>query len=982
MATESLRDLLIDLQLEIDNSPIRQIRDINRQLDSVTRQARQFDRSFDRAMGSMPEHLRPAARSFHDLDLEMRSLARNGTRSLEDMQQTVMRTRVGFDKMTSATSSGKQAARYIQEISESAKEAQLAVLGFDKTASRMLSPQETTAKVAEFRQELDSTRKKLEELRDAGDFGSYEAGMRALSQRTREFQRAIIGAARGGREYMDVMRKLGIVTSNDANAQAVFLELQRDSFFRSHQMLQEMATQSEKISENLSNLDPFYSLSAGALEFTDVLERMARQGTTAALAIRQLGAGASMRDILARMRLINAGLMRMQALVTGVGLAWIGVTVVLSKAAMGPDPEEVKKQQAELTSSYTEALNDRYNEIRGFAGMFDEAMSNLVSPKTLQTNLQHQVDILTNWTRNMRTLASKGIGDDFITELQKMGPAASGEIAALTKMTDTELDKYVATWREKNALARQQANTELGKMKTETQSKISDLTKSLKPLGVAVDDLKETWSKAVKPFVEFFGQIASYAVRGVTAIGQFINKLNEISPWITKIGGLFLYLILTFTLLLAPIAVGIGLLGGMSAAFAATWAIVGPFAIGLAAVIGPAVGVAAAVIGIGAALILGYKYIMPFRDMVNAAVLAIKNFINGIIAQVQQFWAVNGPMIMQAVQNIVNFIVQVFNFLKPALTLLWQGVVFLIQGAWAAIKGVIQGAVTIILNIVKAFGALFTGNWSALWAAVKGILSGALQLVWNLVNLMFMSRILGPIRAGFGLIRTIVTGGWAAVKAIFASAVAGLKTFISALWSFTKGQFSAGLAAIKGFMSTLWSDITGVWTKIKGFLSGIDLMSIGKNIIQGLIDGIASMAGAVAAKVTEIGSNIKDTFTGLLGIHSPSRVFFEYGGFTGEGFALGLRNSLPDVSDMATRLAVTATDPMEQSYASSGSETLAPTYSRSSSSTATTFAPVVNVYVNGDGSGAGGRSIGEQVQQAIENQWRTFSRVNGPIVEG
>lgn len=982
MASESLRDLIIDLQLEIDNSPVRQIRDINRQLDSVARQARQFDRSFDRAMGSMPEHLRPAARSFHDLDLEMRSLSRNGTRSLEEMQQTVLRTRVGFDKMTSATSSGKQAARYIQEISESAREAQLAVLGFDKTASRMLSPQETTAKVTEFRQELDSTRRKLEELRDAGDFGSYEAGMRALSQRTREFEQAIVGAARGGREYMDVMNRLGIVTSNDANMQAVILELQREGFMRNHQILMSMATQSQKVLENLSNLDPFYSLSAGALRFTDSLERMARNGTAAALAIRQLGAGASMRDIMARIRLINAGLMRMQALVVGVGIAWLGATALLADAAMGPDPEEVRSQQAELTAAYTQALNDRYNEIRGFAGMFDEAMSNLVSPKKLQENLTHQVDILTNWTRNMRTLASKGIGDDFISELQKMGPAASGEIAALTKMTDTELNKYVATWREKNVLAREQANTELGKMKKDTQSKISDLTESLKPLGVAVDELKETWAQAAGPFVDFFGQIASYAVRGVTAIGQFINKLNEISPWITKIGGLFLYLVLTFTLLLAPIAVGIGLLGGMSAAFAATWGIIGPFAIGLATVIGPAVGVAAALIAIGAALILAYNHIAPFRDMVNAAVLAIKNFVNGIIAQVQQFWAVNGPMIMQAVQNIVNFIVQVFNFLKPALTLLWQAIVFVIQGAWAAIKGVIQGAVTIILNIVKAFGALFTGNWSALWAAIKGILSGALQLIWNLVNLMFMSRLLGPIRVGFGLIRSIVMGGWAAVKAIFAAAVAALRTFITALWSFTKGQFSAGIAAIRGFMATLWSDITGVWTRIQAFLSGIDLMSVGKNIIQGLINGIASMAGAVAAKVTEIGDNIKNTFTGILGIHSPSRVFFEYGGFTGQGFALGLQSMMPDVSRMATQMSSAATDPMQPSYTPSGSDPLAPAYSRSSTSTSSTFAPTVNVYVNGDGSGNGGRNIAEQVQQAIENQWRTFSRVNGPIVEG
>lgn len=38
----------------------------------------------------------------------------------------------------------------------------------------------------------------------------------------------------------------------------------------------------------------------------------------------------------------------------------------------------------------------------------------------------------------------------------------------------------------------------------------------------------------------------------------------------------------------------------------------------------------------------------------------------------------------------------------------------------------------------------------------------------------------------------------------------------------------------------------------------------------------------------ELGSGIKERFTGMLGIHSPSRVFRDYGIYTGKGYVNGI----------------------------------------------------------------------------------------------
>ena len=60
------------------------------------------------------------------------------------------------------------------------------------------------------------------------------------------------------------------------------------------------------------------------------------------------------------------------------------------------------------------------------------------------------------------------------------------------------------------------------------------------------------------------------------------------------------------------------------------------------------------------------------------------------------------------------------------------------------------------------------------------------------------------------------------------------------------------------------------------------------------------MIGSVWDKISSVASGIKNKITGALGIHSPSRVFMEYGRFIDEGLVVGIKNSLSQV-DKATQ---------------------------------------------------------------------------------
>lgn len=83
--------------------------------------------------------------------------------------------------------------------------------------------------------------------------------------------------------------------------------------------------------------------------------------------------------------------------------------------------------------------------------------------------------------------------------------------------------------------------------------------------------------------------------------------------------------------------------------------------------------------------------------------------------------------------------------------------------------------------------------------------------------------------------------------------------------------------------------LEAAWETIKMLAQGLvdaipQIWEAGKEIVRGLWDGIQSMASWIKDKVTGFFSGIVDGVKGLLGIHSPSRVFADMG----KNMALGL----------------------------------------------------------------------------------------------
>lgn len=104
------------------------------------------------------------------------------------------------------------------------------------------------------------------------------------------------------------------------------------------------------------------------------------------------------------------------------------------------------------------------------------------------------------------------------------------------------------------------------------------------------------------------------------------------------------------------------------------------------------------------------------------------------------------------------------------------------------------------------------------------------------------------------------------------------------------GVFQSGIAYYKNAVS----DIRAAWSALVSWFSGkvSDFVSIGKNVLMGLWNGINDKVGWLKSKVKGVVDKIKSWFTGKDGFdtHSPSKWSEMIGGFVMEGLANGMMN--------------------------------------------------------------------------------------------
>ncbi|MEZ1980668.1 phage tail tape measure protein, partial [Staphylococcus aureus] len=388
----------------------------------------------------------------------------------------------------------------------------------------------------------------------------------------------------------------------------------------------------------------------------------------------------------------------------------------------------------------------------------------------------------------------------------------------------------------------------------------------IKKLSIAVDWFSNL-SDGSKRSIVIFSGIAAAIGPVVFGLGAFIstigNAVTVLAPLlasIAKAGGLISFLstkvpILgtVFTALTGPIGIVLGVLAGLAVAFTIAYKKSETFRNF----------VNGAIESVKQTFSNFIQFIQPFVDSVKnifkQAISAIVDFAKDIWSQINGFFNENGISIVQALQNICNFIKAIFEFIlnfviKPIMFAIWQVMQFiwpavkaLIVSTWENIKGVIQGALNIILGLIKFFSSLFVGDWRGVWDAVVMILKGAVQLIWNLVQLWFVGKILGVVRYFGGLLKGLIAGIWDVIRSIFSKS-------LSAIWNATKSIFGFLFNSVKSIFTNMKNWLSNTWSSIR-------TNTIGK--AQSLFSGVKSKFTNLWNATKEIFSNLRNWMSNI-----------------------------------------------------------------------------------------------------------------------
>lgn len=307
---------------------------------------------------------------------------------------------------------------------------------------------------------------------------------------------------------------------------------------------------------------------------------------------------------------------------------------------------------------------------------------------------------------------------------------------------------------------------------------------------------------------------------------------------------------------------------------------------------------------------------------------------------------------------ILSFITQQMNSTNTVWSTIWTAIYNVVSTIFTLISGYISTVLNAIRTVIVVFLSLLKGDWQGAWDAIKSfftttwdgikaflsnILDGIKSIwtsVWTAVSqfftdiwnkiVAFFTPIINGIKTTIGNVLNAISGVWTSVWN-------AVRSVASTIWNAISGVVSTYIQNVHNTISTVLNAISGVWTSVwnsvssflgniwhgitsavsngiqsvsatvgrirdtvLGAVSGAGgwLYDTGRQVISGLINGIGGAFQWVRNTISNLGSSLVGWAKGVLGIHSPSRIFRdEVGKWIPAGMAQGIDKASGLVAD-------------------------------------------------------------------------------------
>jgi phage-related protein len=432
------------------------------------------------------------------------------------------------------------------------------------------------------------------------------------------------------------------------------------------------------------------------------------------------------------------------------------------------------------------------------------------------------------------------------------------------------------------------------------------LAKVAPQLGQALLALLPSVEQLIVALLPLIPQVASLIVTLVPAVQALVNVLIPLIQYgiIPIVQGL-----LDLTQPLAQFNSGVstatiaseGLSGAFGPIFQALVQFGQQLGLVIQAIVAFATGVVAGVQQVDAAVTAVITNIIAF---VAGVITAVTGFVTGLAAGIAAGFAQVVAVVTTAITAVQTTIRNVLQLILGLWLLAWDAISAVLAPIWARITGIVSGALAVVSGAITATLTTVQGVWNAVWGAIAGFLAP----IW--------ARITGIVSGAIGTVRGVVATGVAAVQGVWNAVWNAIVGFIGGVWGRIFGAVSGGIgrahSAVSGGLSAISGVWNGAWNAIAGFLGGIwsrissavssgigrvvglasgiggrvlsaignvgsTLYNSGRALIQGFIDGIASMIGAVADIASAAMARAAQFFP-----HSPAKE----GPFSGSGWTL------------------------------------------------------------------------------------------------
>ena len=311
-----------------------------------------------------------------------------------------------------------------------------------------------------------------------------------------------------------------------------------------------------------------------------------------------------------------------------------------------------------------------------------------------------------------------------------------------------------------------------------------------------------------------------------------------------------------------------------------------------------------------------------FRDLpgnvvkhVDAAMGAVVNFFQRLPGLAVQGLAILGQAILDGLAKLpylfayaIGFIIGFWIGLQiklwtTAIEMMAKLAIYFWEGLQKLLDLLIQGLSWLISHAVQ-FAIDFPANlMSFLGAMLELFIAGMVKLVTALAGwIVDMIGKAAQFSIDFGnSVMHEIPKLPGRLAGIFTDMLTGMKNFVSDM---------VGLAAELGlrFFRVIWDEFSQLpQTIINAIKSTVDianfLFDVGRDIIQGLINGIGSMAGIVKDTVGDVVRGIKDGFKSGFGLFSPSKVTTDYGQMIGQGLQRGIEGERKNLIKLVDKMA-------------------------------------------------------------------------------